>query len=58
MSYIYSWNTVQWTFMTVNIFLLFFPNAPFKWPKLFFHGWYLSGLILKNLEYQGLTNVL
>lgn len=40
-------------------FLLFFTNAaPSKWPNLFFHGWNLSGLILKNLEYQGLTNVL
>lgn len=45
--------------MTVMITLIIFTNAaPFKWPNLFFYGWYLSGLILKNLEYQGLTNVL
>lgn len=41
------------------IFFIIFTNAaPFKWLNLFFCGWYLSGLILKNLEYQGLTNVL
>lgn len=47
------------TSVTVVITLIIFTNAaPFKWPNLFFYGWYLSGLILKNLEYQGLTNVL
>lgn len=39
-------------------FIIFTNAAPFKWPNLFFYSWYLSGLILKNLEYQGLSNVL
>lgn len=32
--------------------------SPFKRLNLFFYGWCLSGLMQKNLEYQGLTNVL